>query len=1062
MDGAASHGMPMDGGKGALGLTTLSQPTSRPVADIIFVHGLGGGSRKTWSYSLDPDHFWPEKWLANDPDFANVGIHSFGYAADWTKVQRSILEITNFSHLLLNAISSHRRIGRASGGIIFCCHSLGGCVAKMAYILAREDPLRAALASRICSMIFLGTPHRGSDLAKLLSRILSVSLSTKAYVKSLSLDSAELQRINDLFRKHASPIKLWSFYETLPTRILGFGSLVVEPHSATLDLPGEEMAPLDADHRQICKFKTSHDQNYKMIRNSILAALNASRLQQRQNFVSQCAHLRAFLHIHSMVGDDFDTLRVLKNPGSCGWLLERPQFISWASFQGSHPPIFWLTASPGSGKSVLSSHVLDTLKSRSHTICSGFTFQNAKSGTSTFSECLRSLAYQMGRDDPEVLTRLLQLEEEAVLWDPLDELQVWRKLFVENIFKASSLSRHVWVIDGLDECANYPAVFTKRILSSAPSDLRIFLTSRPVETINRGIRALGPKASQYQLSLHDTAEDIERVVMAGLDALDILEDEGEKKTVCDTIMHRSAGMFLWVRLVLQEFESTVWSTEDIHSVLRGIPDGISELYTRCLRPALHDERTLKLIKPVLTWAILGSRTFTAQEIRSAVKLEINETLQNIEKAIPSITAQLLSVEKGMVHAIHETFHEFLLSKECPQAIRIAKPRAHSRIATLLLQHLAGDHMRPVIRQDSTYVLMGFNGKVDMDLVDYAARHFSDHLSESDPADGELLGSLCRFLESNGVLAWMALSAADNDTRRLARVADCFEKYLIRSQQVLDTDTEPKHNLIRRWASDLFRFSCKFGPQLADSPRSFFDMIPSLCPSRTVISEAFRRLMSSSLYRAVRSAPLTWWGPLLASRECEGNISTTAHGCNLFAAVRGELVGIYDQRSTQWLLDIPLPGQDQVKPVQGVHEVSLAFSPRDECLAIHHQHHVFVFELPTGALLYEYHSDEDGTGFEAGSRSYFAFASETERGFEAASGTCLAFPASNRLVLLTAKRITCVSWYCHGPVLPPYLPWIRTNVLFMLIGKADQEIMTLSVKLCYQLRSRPRFRQANGG
>ena len=40
-----------------LGLNHLSSP-SQPLVDVIFVHGLGGGSRKTWSKTGSVADFW--------------------------------------------------------------------------------------------------------------------------------------------------------------------------------------------------------------------------------------------------------------------------------------------------------------------------------------------------------------------------------------------------------------------------------------------------------------------------------------------------------------------------------------------------------------------------------------------------------------------------------------------------------------------------------------------------------------------------------------------------------------------------------------------------------------------------------------------------------------------------------------------------------------------------------------------------------------------------------------------------------------------------------------------
>ena len=61
--------------KGALGLNT-SYSSSEPLIDYVFVHGLGGGSRKTWSESADPGSFWPKEWLSKDPAFKNARVHS--------------------------------------------------------------------------------------------------------------------------------------------------------------------------------------------------------------------------------------------------------------------------------------------------------------------------------------------------------------------------------------------------------------------------------------------------------------------------------------------------------------------------------------------------------------------------------------------------------------------------------------------------------------------------------------------------------------------------------------------------------------------------------------------------------------------------------------------------------------------------------------------------------------------------------------------------------------------------------------------------------------------------
>ena len=77
--------------KGVLGLSTIYEPEQpvKVVADLVFIHGLGGGSRKTWSYSSDLEYFWPQEWLPREPELAAVRIHTFGYNANWGERRRS-------------------------------------------------------------------------------------------------------------------------------------------------------------------------------------------------------------------------------------------------------------------------------------------------------------------------------------------------------------------------------------------------------------------------------------------------------------------------------------------------------------------------------------------------------------------------------------------------------------------------------------------------------------------------------------------------------------------------------------------------------------------------------------------------------------------------------------------------------------------------------------------------------------------------------------------------------------------------------------------------------------
>jgi hypothetical protein len=90
--------------RGPLGLTTVHKPLGNVIADLVFVHGLAGGSRKTWTKNEDPALYWPQEWLPQDPGFRDVCIHMFGYDSNWDKA--SVLNIQDFAKSLLEWVTN--------------------------------------------------------------------------------------------------------------------------------------------------------------------------------------------------------------------------------------------------------------------------------------------------------------------------------------------------------------------------------------------------------------------------------------------------------------------------------------------------------------------------------------------------------------------------------------------------------------------------------------------------------------------------------------------------------------------------------------------------------------------------------------------------------------------------------------------------------------------------------------------------------------------------------------------------------------------------------------------
>jgi hypothetical protein len=86
-----------------LGLHVLHEPrTQGNTVNLIFVHGLGGSAKGTWTHSSGM--FWPSL-LRDDNRFDNVRVSTFGYNADFKNIARkSALGIPDFAKQLLDSL----------------------------------------------------------------------------------------------------------------------------------------------------------------------------------------------------------------------------------------------------------------------------------------------------------------------------------------------------------------------------------------------------------------------------------------------------------------------------------------------------------------------------------------------------------------------------------------------------------------------------------------------------------------------------------------------------------------------------------------------------------------------------------------------------------------------------------------------------------------------------------------------------------------------------------------------------------------------------------------------
>lgn len=96
----------------------------------------------------------------------------------------------------------------------------------------QNDPDYEQIVKAISAITFLATPHRGTNLADILNRVLQTTVvsNSKMYISELSRNSFTLQKLNEQFRHIAPRLDIVSFYETRPTSVGVKNASLVSPH----------------------------------------------------------------------------------------------------------------------------------------------------------------------------------------------------------------------------------------------------------------------------------------------------------------------------------------------------------------------------------------------------------------------------------------------------------------------------------------------------------------------------------------------------------------------------------------------------------------------------------------------------------------------------------------------------------------------------------------------------------------------------------------------------------------------------------------------------------------
>ena len=721
--------------------------------------------------------------------------------------------------------------------IIFVTHSMGGLVAKKACLLGQNDEHYQALVRSISAIIFLSTPHRGSNLAEILNRILVASFqSAREFITDLNKSSSALEEINEQFRHIAPRLSIWSFYETLPTLIGLKKMMVLEKDSAILGYSKEISRPLYADHHGVCKYSSPEDANYVSVRNAlgtlveeIARKVGVSADQALDEFQTLQGHFSSF----SEHDDDLNKYNRLRTEGTCEWISHENGMSDWISTpEGCH--LVWFSAAPAGGKSVLSAYVVTALQQRS-LAPQYFFFNFGDQSKRSVANLLRSVACQIAKEDRTFRRALLDQSKQGLRVDKADASVIWHKVYENLLFKMEHRSPFFWIIDGLDECDSPKLLLDLiRTCSSSSVPIRIFIASRPTESIQMGVAKAARSLRLTKLEkqgLNYNAQDIQHVVEQEVGHM--RGNEQIKNLVIEKILARAEGNFLWTRLVLEEIVYCQ-TASSIQETLDELPTDMQKMYDRMEYAILNLPRKSSrlLAKALLGWTMGARRPMSLQELSQALEADFPEIL-DLQRTISDVCGQFIRVDASdYVSMIHQTAREYLVQpRETELYIDIQanhEALCLKTISSLLSSRLTSD--------------MIDNDAASQSYLLYAATSWMYHLKASKSGSSKLLDVLVRFFNGRAFPLWVHLLSRNSHLDVLMRTSKSLASFVVLVRKE-DASRNPllrrlsELHLLDQWAVDLIRIVAKFSIPLLKHPRAIYGLVSPFSPE---ISALYRQ------------------------------------------------------------------------------------------------------------------------------------------------------------------------------------------------------------------------------
>ena len=316
--------------------------------------------------------------------------------------------------------------------------------------------------------------------------------------------------------------------------------------------------------------------------------------------------------------------------------------------------VFWLTGSPGVGKSAISAW----LRERQRVVKAfHFCLHNDDKKKSPIN-LVKSVAYQLATQIPAYMEKLGAMDVSGIVREYPDAGTLFKALIVEPLHKDIPAPDEpvVILIDGLDEATvnkrNRIAEFIRDEFYKTPEWLKLFITSRPEEPeLNSVLSSIVP----YRLDGHsrENLEDIREYLRNGLK--NELKKTADPDDIIKKIIEKSEGVFLYATWVVKDVLEKRLNLDRVDEFPVGLAGVYARYFERVYPEVTEYQKFAQSVLGIILAAYEPLKISLIAEIAGCREIEI----MNFRKALGS----LFTERENGIEICHRSISDWLLHEK---------------------------------------------------------------------------------------------------------------------------------------------------------------------------------------------------------------------------------------------------------------------------------------------------------------------------------------------------------------------------------------------------------------